>query len=112
VFCVAGGAHTLDVSESQEIVLQSFQCIALLVEVVPQIVGLLEYVLTVVDHTLADKRRHLESSQRRSPGSAQVMRHKSLDAMREKGVEEPFNSAFRSGGKSRLEVTGIRRLLP
>jgi len=70
VFRLAGSARYLVVSELHEIVLQSFQCTALLVEVVPQVVRLFEYVLAMVDHALADERRHLESSQSGSPGKA------------------------------------------
>jgi hypothetical protein len=51
----AGRACYFVVSELQEITLQSFQRITLLIEVIPQVVGFLEYVSTMVDHALADE---------------------------------------------------------
>jgi len=48
--------------QPQEIVLKSLQRIALLIEVVPQVVVLFENTLAVVDHTFAGKGRHYESS--------------------------------------------------
>ena len=81
---LASSARVFVVSELQEIVLQSFQRVALLIEVVPQVVRLLEHILAVIDYALADEGRHAESSQRRTSGSAQVMRHECSDAVREK----------------------------
>src|SRR5688572_18650951 len=79
---LASNARSFVIAELQEVVLQSLQRIPLFVEVVPQVIRFLEYVLTVVDHALTDEGRHAESSQRRSPSSAQVMRHEWIDAVR------------------------------